>query len=94
MNEYDLQSNFRIAAGLVLCQLNEIKADILWKVFSLNTSCIRAASASAHISEKGITRYFQKIIKSKMADSSVSCSYFTPFVYNLKFVRWFFFEGN
>ena len=80
VNEYDLQSNFRIAADLVLCQLKEIKADILLKAFCLNTFCIGTVSSLAQIAEKGIMRYFQEIPKSKKADSSVSHSYFTPFV--------------
>lgn len=45
VNKYNLQSNFRIVADLVLCQFNEIKADILLKAFSSNTFYIGAASA-------------------------------------------------
>lgn len=74
-------------------RLNEIKADGLLKAFSLNTFfflntfCIGTASALAQTANKGIVRYFQEIPKNKKADSSLSHNYFTPFVYNLRFVR-------
>ena len=73
-------------------QLSEIKADGLLKAFYLlffffNTVCIGTASALAQIANKGMVRYFQEIPKNKKADSSVSHNCFTPFVYNLRFVR-------
>lgn len=66
MNKNDLQSNFKIAADLVLCQLNEIKADILLIAFSSNAFYIGAASALDQAAEQGIMKYFQEIPKSKM----------------------------
>lgn len=55
MNEYDLQSILKIAANLVLCQLNEIKTDILLKAFSFSAFCIRTVSALDQITGREIT---------------------------------------
>lgn len=80
MSKSGLQSSFRIAADLVLCQLSETKADVLPKAFPVSAFSIGAAATLDQIAEQRIMRYFQEIPKNEKVDSSVSHCYFTAFV--------------